>query len=234
MNHYETLGVQPNATTEEIKAAYRKLARQYHPDLQPNPAATERFKAIAEAYKVLSDARRRVSYNHEVLAGGRERSESGAAPPAGGHTPGVEEPVASRVTQRELWAAWERVFAYTLTTGVVVALFEGTLRWFIGDDNAFTLIKLWPSAAMGALIGLVWGIDANFVVGDFLSGLFTRFAFRLYRFCVWMGGLAYLALRLITVLHDATGWSSFDPTTFALGGAAIGAIIALITTLRDH
>jgi curved DNA-binding protein len=58
---YEILGVRRDASQEEIQQAYRKLARQYHPDLNKDPAAEERFKDISEAYSVLSDpsARRR-------------------------------------------------------------------------------------------------------------------------------------------------------------------------------
>jgi molecular chaperone DnaJ len=63
-DYYEILGVSRTASQEEIKQAYRKLARKYHPDVNRNDAnAEERFKEINEAYEVLSDAQRRQRYD---------------------------------------------------------------------------------------------------------------------------------------------------------------------------
>lgn len=63
-DYYEILGVPRNASQEEIKRAYRNLARQYHPDVNPNKKeAEEKFKEISEAYAVLSDPERRAQYD---------------------------------------------------------------------------------------------------------------------------------------------------------------------------
>lgn len=66
-NHYETLGVDKNATQEEIRKAYRKLAREYHPDLHPNDEeCANKFKEINEANEILSDAEKRKQYDFEL------------------------------------------------------------------------------------------------------------------------------------------------------------------------
>lgn len=60
LHYYEILGVSKTATPEEIKKAYRKLARKYHPDLNPNDKEAElRFKEINEAHEVLSEPEKR-------------------------------------------------------------------------------------------------------------------------------------------------------------------------------
>jgi len=71
---YETLGVAKTATEDEIRAAYRKLAKQYHPDLNPGkPEAEERFKAISTAYDLLSDPQKRARFDRgEIDATGQE------------------------------------------------------------------------------------------------------------------------------------------------------------------
>jgi molecular chaperone DnaJ len=80
-DHYKTLGVDRKASQDEIKKAYRKLARQYHPDTNKDAGAEERFKQISEAYDVLGDPEKRKRYDRGggVFAGGPFGGAGGAA-----------------------------------------------------------------------------------------------------------------------------------------------------------
>lgn len=79
-DYYATLGVSREASEEEIKKSYRKLARKYHPDVSKEPQAEERFKAVQEAYEVLKDPQKRSAYDQ---LGANWKSGQDFRPPPG-------------------------------------------------------------------------------------------------------------------------------------------------------
>ncbi|MFN8473476.1 MAG: J domain-containing protein [Anaerolineae bacterium] len=84
---YAVMGVAPTATQEQIDGAYRRLARQYHPDVNPAPEAVTRMQAINNAYAVLRDPERRTQYDRSRLPASRVSAPRAAAPAAGGYAP---------------------------------------------------------------------------------------------------------------------------------------------------
>lgn len=82
MDYYKILGVTKEADEEQIKQAYRRMAKKYHPDLNPNnPQAEAKFKEIVEAYETLGDADRRRAYDlkqEKTVERGRKAGQSSA------------------------------------------------------------------------------------------------------------------------------------------------------------
>jgi molecular chaperone DnaJ len=90
-DYYTALGVAPGASDAEVRTAFRQRARQYHPDVNPDPSAPERFRSVVSAYEVLSDPERRAEYDRQRAgrgavggATGARRGRAGGAGGAGG------------------------------------------------------------------------------------------------------------------------------------------------------
>src|SRR5271165_5309598 len=85
--YYETLGVARGASADDIRKAYRKLARKYHPDLNPgDKAAEDRFKNVQEAYDILSEPKKREMYDQVGFYSENGFPGAGAGPGSGtGH-----------------------------------------------------------------------------------------------------------------------------------------------------
>src|SRR6204780_2957960 len=84
-DYYETLSVPRTASEDDIRKAYRKLARKYHPDLNPgDKAAEDRFKNVQEAYDILSEPKKREMYDQVGFYSENGFPGAGAGPGAGG------------------------------------------------------------------------------------------------------------------------------------------------------
>ena len=84
-DYYEVLGVAKNASEEDLKKAYRKQAKKYHPDLNPGDKEAEaKFKEVNEAYEVLSDKEKRARYDQFGFAGVDPSYGAGAGGPGAG------------------------------------------------------------------------------------------------------------------------------------------------------
>src|SRR5579864_7577570 len=90
--YYETLGASKKASADEIRKAYRKLARKYHPDLNPgDKSAEDRFKNVQEAYDVLSDPKKRQMYDqYGFYSENGFAGAGGPGGPGGGPGPGMD------------------------------------------------------------------------------------------------------------------------------------------------
>src|ERR1700760_3369910 len=91
-DYYDTLGVPRGASADEVRKSYRKLARKYHPDLNPgDKAAEERFKNVQEAYDILSDTKKREMYDQFGFYSDNGYPAAGA-PRGGGPGSGAQQP----------------------------------------------------------------------------------------------------------------------------------------------
>ena len=90
-DYYAVLGVEPSAGDAEIKTAYRRLARKYHPDVSKEPGAEEQFKAVNEAYEALRDPQKRAAYDQLRARGYRPGEEFRPPPDFGRGGPGAQE-----------------------------------------------------------------------------------------------------------------------------------------------
>jgi hypothetical protein len=147
---YKRLGVTPKATQKEIRSAYRRRARDSHPDVSKSPETADQFARITEAYRILSDPERRARYDRGETVN--------------------PKPVAFYASHRQEWLAWERKINHvvdevieterqeTRTRGqivtVLVTLFLSTFIFALIKPIRFNPLD-WPIATVAGILSFV-------------------------------------------------------------------------------
>ena len=164
---YKILGVKKEASADEIRSAYRKLAKKHHPDLNPgNKAAEETFKSISGAYDLLSDAEKRGKYDRgEIDASGAERAQAQSwrhyaeAGPgeryaySGGGGADFEDLFGNIFNQRPRGPAKGRDRQYSLEIGFLEAVSGATRRITLPDGGTLD-VKIPPGTEEGDILRL--------------------------------------------------------------------------------
>jgi hypothetical protein len=162
-NYYQILGVAETATQEEIKKAYRKLARQFHPDVTQTPQAEELFKEVNRAYDILSDPLKRADFD-ATLHPTEERQKKEAP------QPGTEEAYAWQPQAgAEETSGLSRISASAIVFLVGALILELFLRWLFPSIPISAPLLYIPGLVFGLIFGIMWGVDNNLDINGILG-----------------------------------------------------------------
>ena len=107
-NYYQILGIPKNAPNSQIKAAFRKLSKQYHPDVSQEPDAKKKFQEISEAYGILSDEEQRKIYDRHGKEGLKQHQQGGGGHPFADIKYFLVMQRHLRLIFRRRWKLWEK------------------------------------------------------------------------------------------------------------------------------
>jgi len=190
-DYYAILGVPRNATLEQIKEAYRRLAKEYHPDKNPSPEAEERFKLINEAYQVLSDPAKRAEYDALYDAMTSRAPVHEAA--------GKEESLASKIKVLEVliryfYEPYPKIVAALFIIAYFVSLAVKLVPRLETTDTAWLAQKLYgPITAFtvfGAIAFLVLMSLSSYLISDDIMYKLLKGLLVLSGFLGLMGAIA--------------------------------------------
>lgn len=182
-SHYDILGIKPDAKPDEVKKAYFRKAKKYHPDAGDS-AEVRKFHEVARAYKVLADPVTRKAYDLSlgVFASATKKPASESTESA--HRPSNRaswrEEELKEFNRNRYNKAVLRVIFFTLVLGV------------IGVVVATVLGGVWYWGALtGVCIGFSYSINQNFQVRSFFRSDAAHRAFRIFTWLIFLGGLGY-------------------------------------------
>lgn len=174
-NYYQILGVAENASEIEIKRAYRRLARQFHPDVTQTEEAETLFKEINRAYDILSDSLKRSDYDQTLHPAAEAREKEAPAP-------GTEEAYAWQPTAQpadETGSTASRLSATVAVFLLGAASVEFFLRWLFPENLISGSFFYIYGLILGLAAGLMWGVDNNLdlnsILGPTIWGRFYTF-----------------------------------------------------------
>ena len=150
--YYSDLGISPSATADEIRAIYRALAKIYHPDVNPDPAAPARFRRFTTAYEVLSDTERRRAYDSGLSGGNRTAGPQPPPETEGDAVPPIECSVCRKTTVQPRFLVFRHVISAILVTRITTK--PGVYCSRCASKTALRASAI--SAALGWW-GLPWG-----------------------------------------------------------------------------
>ncbi|HEY8108805.1 MAG TPA: DnaJ domain-containing protein [Patescibacteria group bacterium] len=233
--YYGILGVSRTATEDDIKKAYRTLAREYHPDVNKGPEAEERFKKINEAYGTLSDSLKRADYDQSLSDTGVRH---GGPAPAGGAPSGATQAEAAAAESPYRRALLRAALLRTFMFGLIAALAGGLLAAALGflTESKLLVSEAVQGAIPGLLVGLLWGADYNFKVESFLGTGWLGRSYTLARTILMSLGLAYYGGLLGGSIDAAADTKAFTLPLILLGvlaGAVAGSDGDTVDKLRS-
>jgi hypothetical protein len=211
-NYYQTLGVAETATQEEVKKAYRQLARQFHPDVTQTDEAEKLFKEVNRAYDVLSDP--------------LKRADLDAALHPAEETPPSDTSQSQAAPTEETGSSFSRVSASAVVFLVIALALEFFLRWLFPGISISAPWLYLLGLALGLIFGLMWGVDNNLDISGILgSTVWGRF-YTFLRSIIFTLTFTYF-LSLIGAYLDYFFYDKIFFITPILGivGAMVGATL---------
>lgn len=163
--YYNILNIEKNASSEEIKSAYRVLASRYHPDVNSDPESAEIFKLLNRAYTTLSDSDKRVDYDRLISVGTIYRTHQ-------------QDDV---IESSGAFSAYSNTLANIVFFAFLTTAITAFTQWLVEINDIFWNITTIISLLLGGFFGLLLGFQNNFNTKEIFTG-----GYRYFRIFFWL------------------------------------------------